>query len=533
MLSFADLHTRSAVPAHVGITANCSKRVWSIERASSTQGTTVLQECKDRELRPGSWHCMQVEARNNRVVVFKDANTCVLDVSDAFLPDDTPLAGPLGLIVNRGKVQWRNLSGYAVKPERGFNMPVHALQPNQRQHSSHRLQGHGSRGSSSGSLAHQKGDLHGLSSSSSIGIARNGQASTDTSADEHNGTKCNRRSSQAATTASNIRNTSNATNGASQVATGERGKGGGIDPELADAIERDVVESSPSVHWNDIAGVKEAKRLLKEAVVLPLWMPDFFQGIRRPWKGVLMFGPPGTGKTLLAKAVATECGTTFFSVSSATLASKYRGESERMVRALFGLARHYAPSTVFVDEIDALCTSRSKDGDNDASRRVKSELLIQIDGCHADMATEGEEPKQVMVLAATNYPWDLDEALRRRLEKRIYIPLPDAESRKQLLEINCNAVDVADEVDYDNIASRLEGYSGDDITNVCRDASMNCMRRNIEDKSPEEIMKMQREDIAEPISTRDFLDAIARVSPSVSGHDISAHEKWRDEFGST
>jgi len=259
------------------------------------------------------------------------------------------------------------------------------------------------------------------------------------------------------------------------------GKVGGVDPELADVLEQDVIDESPNVQWDDIAGVDEAKRLLKEAVVLPLWMPDFFQGIRRPWKGVLMFGPPGTGKTLLAKAVATECGTTFFSVSSATLASKYRGESERMVRALFALARQHAPSTVFVDEIDSLVTSRGKDGENEASRRVKSELLVQIDGC-APCASSGEQ-KQVMVLAATNYPWDLDEALRRRLEKRIYIPLPDKESRENLLQINLRSVDVAEEVDFDYIAQWLEGYSGDDITNVSRDAAMNGMRRKIAGKA--------------------------------------------------
>ena len=327
----------------------------------------------------------------------------------------------------------------------------------------------------------------------------------------------------------------------------------GPDGELAEGLEREILDRSPSVRWDDIAGLGDAKRLLEEAVVLPLWMPEYFQGIRRPWKGVLMFGPPGTGKTMLAKAVATECGTTFFNISSSTLASKYRGESERMVRILFDLARAHAPSTIFIDEIDALCTSRGAAGEHEASRRVKSEFLVEIDGCSAggddgaadrlagaratDDGTEsaGAPPgsKKVMVLAATNFPWDIDEALRRRLEKRIYIPLPDADARAALVRINVKGVDVADDVEVDTIAAEMEGYSGDDITNICRDAAMNGMRRKIVGKRPEEIRAMSREEVAAPITMEDMSQALRRISPSVSKEDVERHLEWLHEFGST
>lgn len=307
----------------------------------------------------------------------------------------------------------------------------------------------------------------------------------------------------------------------------------GPDADLAAMLERDVLESSPGVRWDDVAGLTEAKRLLEEAVVLPLWMPEYFQGIRRPWKGVLMFGPPGTGKTLLAKAVATECGTTFFNVSSATLASKWRGESERMVRCLFDLARAYAPSTIFIDEIDSLCNARGASGEHESSRRVKSELLVQVDGVNNNSTSEDGGKKIVMVLAATNFPWDIDEALRRRLEKRIYIPLPNFESRKELIRINLKSVEVAPDVDIDEVARRTEGYSGDDLTNVCRDASMNGMRRKIAGKTRDEIKNMSKDDIAkDPIAMCDFEEALSKVQRSVSVADIERHEKWFTEFGS-
>lgn len=304
----------------------------------------------------------------------------------------------------------------------------------------------------------------------------------------------------------------------------------GYDHDLVEMLERDIVQKNPNIRWDDIADLHEAKRLLEEAVVLPMWMPDFFKGIRRPWKGVLMVGPPGTGKTMLAKAVATECGTTFFNVSSSTLTSKYRGESEKLVRLLFEMARFYAPSTIFIDEIDSLCSRRGSESEHEASRRVKSELLVQMDGISS--CTE-EQGRVVMVLAATNFPWDIDEALRRRLEKRIYIPLPNNAGREALLRINLREVKVEEGVDMEEIAGRLSGYSGADITNVCRDASMMSMRRKIAGLRPDQIKQLAKEDLDLPVSKQDFLDAIAKCNKSVSKEDLEKYDKWMAEFGSS
>ncbi|XP_033002324.1 katanin p60 ATPase-containing subunit A-like 1 [Lacerta agilis] len=307
--------------------------------------------------------------------------------------------------------------------------------------------------------------------------------------------------------------------------------GAGYDKDLVEALERDIVSRNLSIHWDDIADLEEAKKLLREAVVLPMWMPDFFKGIRRPWKGVLMVGPPGTGKTMLAKAVATECGTTFFNVSSSTLTSKYRGESEKLVRLLFEMARFYAPTTIFIDEIDSICSRRGTSDEHEASRRVKSELLVQMDGVGG--ALENDDPsRMVLVLAATNFPWDIDEALRRRLEKRIYIPLPTAKGRAELLKINLREVELDPDISLEEIAEKIEGYSGADITNVCRDASLMAMRRRINGLSPEEIRALSKEELQMPVTKGDFDLALKKISKSVSAADLEKYEKWMSEFGS-
>ncbi|GMF65614.1 unnamed protein product [Phytophthora lilii] len=193
---------------------------------------------------------------------------------------------------------------------------------------------------------------------------------------------------------------------------------GWADLELIEMIERDIVDSAAAISFDQIAGLENTKQLLQEAVMLPQFAPHLFKdGLLKPCNGVLMFGPPGTGKTLLAKAVANVCKSTFFNVSASTLASKYRGESERMVRILFDMARYYSPSIIFMDEIDAIAGARGGAQEHESSRRVKTELLVQINGVSSgDPADPGN---RVMVLAATNLPWELDEAMRRRLQKRV------------------------------------------------------------------------------------------------------------------
>lgn len=167
-----------------------------------------------------------------------------------------------------------------------------------------------------------------------------------------------------------------------------------------------ILTEKPNVSWNDVAGLELAKEALKEAVILPIKFPHLFTGQRKPWRGILLYGPPGTGKSYLAKAVATESNATFFSVSSSDLVSKWLGESERLVKQLFQMARESKPAIVFIDEVDSLCGSRG-DGESEASRRIKTEFLVQMNGVGNDM--DG-----VLVLGATNIPWQLDAAIRRR-----------------------------------------------------------------------------------------------------------------------
>lgn len=299
--------------------------------------------------------------------------------------------------------------------------------------------------------------------------------------------------------------------------------------ELAMTIQRDILDSNPNVRWGSIAALDEVKRLLKEAVVMPVKYPELFAGIVRPWKGILLFGPPGTGKTLLAKAVATECRTTFFNISASSVVSKWRGDSEKLVRLLFDIAVHYAPSTIFIDEIDSLMSARGGEGTHEGSRRMKTELLIQMDGLSKRRGGE-----VVFVLAASNTPWDLDSAMLRRLEKRILVGLPTHEARATMFRQILTASAASADIDWNACAAATDGMSGADIDVICREAMMRPIRLMIEKLegagSPSDLKSgvVQR-----PVITmQDIMASVACTQSSVQQSDLSKFEAWARKYGS-
>lgn len=240
--------------------------------------------------------------------------------------------------------------------------------------------------------------------------------------------------------------------------------------KLRKGIESAIISETPDVHWDDVAGLEGAKSSLKEAVILPTRYPQLFEGERKPWTGILLYGPPGTGKSFLAKACATEAKGTFFSIKSSDLLSKFLGETEKQVKNLFEMARERKPSIIFIDEIDSVCGARGE-GEHETMRRVKTEILVQMQGV-------GSDNKNVLVLGATNLPWEIDPAVRRRFERRIYISLPDEFSRKEIVRHHLGKTPHSlTEEDLEDIGSQTDGYSGSDLATLTKDAIMAPLRK--------------------------------------------------------
>jgi len=342
---------------------------------------------------------------------------------------------------------------------------------------------------------------------------------------------------------------------------GEGGSGANADGDDADtkklrgALSSAILAETPNVSWDDVAGLEGAKESLKEAVILPIKFPHLFTGKRTPWRGILMYGPPGTGKSYLAKAVATEAKSTFFSVSSSDLVSKWMGESERLVKQLFAMARENKPAIIFIDEVDSLCGTRGE-GESEAARRIKTEFLVQMNGV-------GNDAEGVLVLGATNIPWQLDIAIQRRFEKRIFIPLPDPEARKRIFELNVGTTPCTlTQQDYRELASQSEGYSGSDIAVVVRDALMQPVRkvlsathfrpvmvpsatdasiseRKLTPCSPGDPLAIEKswneveatELLEPPLTLPDFLRALRNTSPTVRDEDVKRHLQFTNESG--
>ncbi|KAM4694757.1 spastin-like isoform 1-T1 [Discoglossus pictus] len=295
-----------------------------------------------------------------------------------------------------------------------------------------------------------------------------------------------------------------------------------VDSNLANLILNEIVDSGPSVKFSDIAGQDLAKQALQEIVILPSIRPELFTGLRAPARGLLLFGPPGNGKTMLAKAVAAESNATFFNISAASLTSKYVGEGEKLVRALFSVARELQPSIIFIDEVDSLLCER-REGEHDASRRLKTEFLIEFDG----VQSSGDD--RVLVMGATNRPQELDDAVLRRFTKRVYVSLPNEETRLILLQnLLSKQGNPLTQKELVLLARLTEGYSGSDITALAKDAALGPIR----ELKPEQVKNMSASEMRN-IKYSDFLGSLKKIKCSVSPSTLDSYIRWNKDFGDT
>lgn len=310
-------------------------------------------------------------------------------------------------------------------------------------------------------------------------------------------------------------------------APGGYGQAGRSAEEPAGDADMSSLIVRSSVRWKDIGGLDEVKRLVKETVVIAaLQKPESI----RPWKGILLFGPPGTGKTMIAAAAAGNLDATFFDVKTDRLLSKYFGESSKMISALYASARNHAPSIVFIDEFDALGASRG-DAMSEATRKVLSSLLIELDGLQGK-----KDERLLLTMAATNAPWDLDPAVLSRFPRRVYVPLPDADACRAIIEIHTRGLEVSG-IDLSGLGRQCVDrlYSGRDIQNACQQAiwaminDVNPEMHRLADLPFDEINKRALK--IRPLREDDFIAAFGKIRSPLKTEDLARHAEWNERHG--
>lgn len=320
-----------------------------------------------------------------------------------------------------------------------------------------------------------------------------------------------------------------------------------------------LAEVSPpnelGVKFEDIGALDKVKNTLKELVMLPLQRPELFRkgNLTKPCKGILLFGPPGTGKTMLAKAVATESGANFINCSMSSIGSKWFGEGEKYARAVFTLASKISPCVVFIDEVDSILGSREKSGEHEAMRKIKNEFMSMWDGLKT------KENERVIVMAATNRPFDLDDAVLRRMPRRLLVDLPDSENRQKILRVILGKEELEPNFDFKSMADMTEGFSGSDLKNLCITAAYIPIREILDKEKSEgkniELTgsntrkeKMDTEDNGDeeqadeeereaptirPLEMEDFVKAKKEHSASVheDARAVGELRKWNEMYG--
>ena len=317
-----------------------------------------------------------------------------------------------------------------------------------------------------------------------------------------------------------------------------------LDKDLVDQILQQIVHfndpsSSSKVSFQDISGLDNCKQAITEAIILPCHRPELFTGLRRPSSAILLFGPPGNGKTMLAQAIACECRTTFFSLAASSLISKFVGDSEKAIKTLFTTAHILAPSILFFDEIDSLLQARGGATEMEGSRRLKTEFLIQVDGVKSKLSENSGPQPSVMVIGATNRPFDLDDAVLRRFAKKIFVPLPVRETRLKIMKDlflkepaktqQKGAVKISlSDREWNQLADKTEGYSSSDLSNLCKEIALVPIR----ELDISQALRIGESDLRE-IVYDDAKKCLQLIKPSSSQGLLQKLEEWNADYGST